>query len=114
MSANWLQDLNLYGGKWEVVEENNIPAEVAKRIVSAKVVMSPGRHDDEFDFDGSLQIEITLDNNQKGYWTLSTESELEEGDIVEVSSIKQVVLARAGEDDIYRYDGEKQTKKRAR
>lgn len=107
MSANWLQDLNLYGGKWEVVAENEIPEEVAERVVSAKVVMSPGRHDDEYDFDGSLQIEITLDNGQRGFWKLSTESDLEEGDEVEVDSIKQVTLSRPGEDDIYRYDGKK-------
>lgn len=104
--ANWLQDLRLFGGKWEVTEEQKVPKEVLKELKSARVVMSPGCHNDEYDFDGSLQIEITLKNGRVGYWPLSTESELEEGDSVDIKTIKQLTLSRAGEDDIYRYDGE--------
>ena len=106
MTPNWLSDATVYGQPWEKTSEMSIPKEVAKQISSAKVVMSPGRHDDEYDFDGSLQIEVTLKKGGVVYWTLSTESDLEEGNEVDVNTIKQITLSRAGDDDIYRYDGE--------
>lgn len=106
MTPNWLQDAQVYGAKWEKTGEMNIPESVSKQIKSVRVVMSPGRHDDEYDFDGNLQMEVTLKKGGVVYWGLSTESDLEEGDIVDVSSIKQLTLSRPGDEDIYRYDGE--------
>lgn len=106
MTPNWLEDAQVYGAKWEVTSEMEIPAEVVKQIDSVRVIMSPGRHDEEFDFDGSLQMEVTLKKGGVVYWGLSTESDLEEGDKVDVDSIKQLTLSRPGDDDIFRYDGE--------
>lgn len=106
MTPNWLEDAQVYGAKWELTAEMEIPAEVVNQISSIRIVMSPGRHDDEYDFDGSLQMEVTLKKGGVVYWGLSTESDLEEGDNVDVSSVRQLTLSRPGDDDIFRYDGE--------
>lgn len=105
MTPNWLQDAQIYGAKWEKTSEMSIPVEVAEQLKSVRVIMSPGRHDDEYDFDGSLQMEVSLKKGGVAYWALSTESNLEEGDAVDIKSIKQITLSRPGDDDIYRYDG---------
>lgn len=106
MTANWLNNATVYGAPWEVSSTENIPAEVAKQIKSVTVQMSDGVHNDEYDFDGRLEMVVTLKKGGIVYWPLSTESELIEGDGVDPKSIKMLILSREGDDDTYRYDGE--------
>ena len=110
MTAQWLENATVYGAPWEEVNRESIPDEVLERVSSVTVKMSEGRHDDEYDFDGRLELVVTLDNGGQVYWPLSNRSELLEGDSVDPETIEMITLAREGDDDTYRYDGEKLAK----
>lgn len=61
--------------------------------------------------DGSLtfNIVVPLKDGSAIELRLSGKSELEEGDIVDLSTVKGVTLKKRGEKDIFRYDGKKHT-----
>lgn len=103
--ATWF-DATLYAGKWQETGKENVPAGLAKQIESAHVEMSTGVHNEEYDFDGRLQIVLKLKDGRVGYLKLSILSDLQEGDDVDPKSLRKITLSRAGEDDIYRFDGD--------
>lgn len=106
---NFLENGIEYGSSWTVSATEKLskvaPA-IFKRVKSADVVMSPGCHENGYDFDGSLQIALRMDTGGVRYLPLSTESILEEGDQVEVSSIVCIELTRPGDEPCYKADGE--------
>ena len=103
--ATWF-DATLYAGKWQETGKEEVPAELVKQIESAHVEMGTGVHNDEYDFDGRLQIVLKLKDGRVGYLKLSTLSDLQEGDNVSPKSLRKITLSRAGDDDIYRFDGD--------
>lgn len=107
---DFLDKYEEYGGKWTVSAEellSEVSPKLFKRVESAVIVMSPGCHNDQYDFDGSLQMQLNLEGGTCKYLPLSTESLLEEGDEVDVDSIMCIELTRPGDDPCYKVDGDK-------
>lgn len=105
---NFLADAIEYGASWTESERaflKDVAPKLFKRIKSAKIVMSQGVHNDEYDFDGSLQMALQTDKGTI-YKPLSTLSELEEGDEVDVQTIVCIELTRPGDEPCYKMDGE--------
>lgn len=104
--ATWF-DATLYAGQWQETGREQIPDdELVKQIESAHVEMGTGVHNEEYDFDGRLQIVLKLKDGRVGYLKLSTLSDLQEGDYIDPKSLRKITLSRAGDDDIYRFDGD--------
>ncbi len=91
----FLDKLRTYAGSWsEAGREKLSKAEVAQ-VKSATVV--EGQY--------GLSMCFVMKAGGKKFMPLSRDSQLEEGDSVDVKSVEIVTLERDGDEDIYRADG---------
>lgn len=91
----FLDKLRTYAGSWsEAGREKLSKAEVAQ-VESATVV--EGQY--------GLSMCFMMKTGGKKFMPLSRDSQLEEGDSVDVKSVEIVTLERDGDEDIYRADG---------
>ena len=91
----FLDKLRTYAGSWsEAGREKLSKAEVAQ-VESATVV--EGQY--------GLSMCFVMKTGGKKFIPLSRDSQLEEGDSVDVKSVEIVTLERDGDEDIYRADG---------
>lgn len=91
----FLDKLRTYAGSWsEAGRENLSKAEVAQ-IQSVEVV--EGQY--------GLSMCFVMKAGGKKFMPLSRDSQLEEGDSVDVKSVEIITLERDGDEDIYRADG---------
>lgn len=91
----FLDKLRTYAGSWsEAGREKLSKAEVAQ-VESATVV--EGQY--------GLSMCFVMKAGGKKFMPLSRDSQLEEGDSVDVKSVEIVTLERDGDEDIYRADG---------
>nr|DAL05034.1 MAG TPA: hypothetical protein [Crassvirales sp.] len=91
----FLDKLRTYAGSWsEAGREKLSKAEVAQ-VESAKVV--EGQY--------GLSMCFLMKAGGKKFMPLSRDSQLEEGDSVDIKSVDIITLERDGDDDIYRADG---------
>ena len=91
----FLDKLRTYAGSWsEAGREKLSKAEVAQ-VEFATVV--EGQY--------GLSMCFVMKTGGKKFMPLSRDSQLEEGDSVDVKSVEIVTLERDGDEDIYRADG---------
>lgn len=91
----FLDKLRTYAGSWsEAGREKLSKAEVAQ-VESATVV--EGQY--------GLSMCFVMKTGGKKFMPLSRDSQLEEGDSVDIKSVEIITLERDGDDDIYRADG---------
>lgn len=91
----FLDKLRTYAGSWsEAGREHLSKAEVAQ-VESATVV--EGQY--------GLSMCFVMKAGGKKFMPLSRDSQLEEGDSVDVKSVEIITLERDGDEDIYRADG---------
>ncbi len=91
----FLDKLRTYAGSWsEAGREKLSKAEVAQ-VESAEVV--EGQY--------GLSMCFLMKAGGKKFMPLSRDSQLEEGDSVDIKSVDIITLERDGDDDIYRADG---------
>lgn len=91
----FLDKLRTYAGSWsEAGREKLSKAEVAQ-VESAEVV--EGQY--------GLSMCFLMKAGGKKFMPLSRDSQLEEGDSVDIKSIDIITLEKDGDDDIYRADG---------
>ena len=91
----FLDKLRTYAGSWsEAGREKLSKAEVAQ-VESATV--AEGQY--------GLSMCFVMKTGGKKFMPLSRDSQLEEGDSVDVKSVEIVTLERDGDEDIYRADG---------
>ena len=91
----FLDKLRTYAGSWsEAGREKLSKAEVAQ-VESAEVVK--GQY--------GLSMCFLMKAGGKKFMPLSRDSQLEEGDSVDIKSVDIITLERDGDDDIYRADG---------
>lgn len=91
----FLDKLRTYAGSWsEAGREKLSKAEVAQ-VESATVV--EGQY--------GLSMCFVMKAGGKKFMPLSRDSQLEEGDSVDVKSVEIITLERDGDEDIYRADG---------
>ena len=91
----FLDKLRTYAGSWsEAGREHLSKAEVAQ-VESATVV--EGQY--------GLSMCFVMKTGGKKFMPLSRDSQLEEGDSVDIKSVEIITLERDGDDDIYRADG---------
>lgn len=91
----FLDKLRTYAGSWsEAGREKLSKAEVAQ-VESATVV--EGQY--------GLSMCFVMKAGGKKFMPLNRDSQLEEGDSVDVKSVEIVTLERDGDEDIYRADG---------
>lgn len=99
----FLSGLTSYGGsKWEVTDTellSKFDKEGFKDIKSAKVT------EKEQTWGTSVAVCLFMKDGTTKYIPLSTESNLEVDDEVDLKSIEIITLSRDGDDDIYRADG---------
>lgn len=99
----FLSSLTSYGGaKWEVTDKeflSKFDKEGFKQIKSAEVTEKAQT------WGTSIAVCLFMKDGTTKYVPLSTESNLEVGDEVDLKSIEILTLSRDGEDDIYRADG---------
>ena len=104
--TSFLDSLREFGGSWEETNRVKLTAEERASLSKAVVVMSPGCHNDEYDFDGSLQVKLYKKNGKVSFAPLSKLSELEEGDEINLKTLEIITLSREGDEDIFKVDGE--------
>jgi hypothetical protein len=91
----FLDKLRTYAGSWsEAGREHLSKAEVAQ-VASATVV--EGQY--------GLSMCFVMKAGGKKFMPLSRDSQLEEGDSVDIKSVEIITLERDGDEDIYRADG---------
>ena len=91
----FLDKLRTYAGSWsEAGREKLSKAEVAQ-VASATVV--EGQY--------GLSMCFVMKAGGKKFMPLSRDSQLEEGDSVDIKSVEIITLERDGDEDIYRADG---------
>lgn len=91
----FLDKLRTYAGSWsEAGREKLSKAEVAQ-VASATVV--EGQY--------GLSMCFVMKAGGKKFMPLSRDSQLEEGDSVNIKSVEIITLERDGDEDIYRADG---------
>lgn len=91
----FLDKLRTYAGSWsEAGREKLSKAEVAQ-VESATVV--EGQY--------GLSMCFVMKAGGKKFMPLSRDSQLEEGDSVDIKSVEIITLEREGDEDIYRADG---------
>ena len=91
----FLDKLRTYAGSWsEAGREHLSKAEVAQ-VESATVV--EGQY--------GLSMCFVMKAGGKKFMPLSRDSQLEEGDSVDIKSVEIITLERDGDEDIYRGDG---------
>lgn len=91
----FLDKLRTYAGSWsEAGREHLSKAEVAQ-VESATVV--EGQY--------GLSMCFVMKAGGKKFMPLSRDSQLEEGDSVDIKSVEIITLERDGDEDIYRADG---------
>ena len=91
----FLDKLRTYAGSWsEAGREKLSKAEVAQ-VASATVV--EGQY--------GLSMCFVMKAGGKKFMPLSRDSQLEEGDSVDIKSVELITLERDGDEDIYRADG---------
>lgn len=100
----FLASLTSYGNKWEEVSREMLSEDADFKTIEKAVV-----EDKEQDWGTSHSICLFMKGGGRKYLPLSRDSELIEGDDVELSSIEIIELERDG-DTIYRADGEKKAK----
>lgn len=91
----FLDKLRTYAGSWsEAGREHLSKAEVAQ-VASATVV--EGQY--------GLSMCFVMKAGGKKFMPLSRDSQLEEGDSVDIKSVEIITLERDGDEDIYRANG---------
>ena len=89
---NIFNSLRIYAGKWEVKEIRDFTDEEKAAISQAVVVPSQ--------FGSSMQFTMTAGG--LAFIPLDQNSQLAEGEIVDLNKAKLVTLGKSGEADIYR------------
>lgn len=91
----FLDKLRTYAGSWSEASRDKLSKAEVAQVESAEVV--EGQY--------GLSMCFIMKSGGKKFMPLSRDSQLEEGDKVNVQSIEIVTLERDGDDDIYRADG---------
>ena len=91
---NIFDGLNVYGGKWNVVNSRGFAPEEAALVKSAEVVSS----------DYGKSVCFFMVGGGQTYIPLSNQSTLSVGDSVDLAKAKILTLHRDGNDDITRID----------
>ena len=104
---NWFENLTLYRGSWEESKREALDESIKSQLAKAEVIFNEGRHDDDWDIPESLQVKLTLKDGRTGYMKLSTKSQRQAGDVLDLDKIVVITLSRAGDDDLTVLDGEK-------
>jgi len=90
--SNIFSGLQVYGGKWNVVDSRNMNAEEINAVSRAEVVSS----------DYGLSVCFFMAAGGQSYIPLSKDSTLGVGDAVDLSKAKVLTLHRDGSEDITR------------
>lgn len=91
---NIFEGLNVYGGKWNVVNSRSFAPEEAALVKNAEVVSS----------DYGKSVCFFMVGGGQTYIPLSNQSTLGVGDSVDLNKAKVLTLHRDGSDDITRID----------
>lgn len=91
----FLDKLRTYAGSWSEASRDKLSKAEVAQVESAEVV--EGQY--------GLSMCFIMKSGGRKFMPLSRDSQLEEGDKVNVQSIEIVTLGRDGDDDIYRADG---------
>lgn len=91
----FLDKLRTYAGSWSEASRDKLSKAEVAQVESAEVV--EGQY--------GLSMCFIMKSGGRKFMPLSRDSQLEEGDKVNVQSIEIVTLERDGDDDIYRADG---------
>lgn len=104
-----LTSLTTYASKWQETDRENLNAlDGFEDIESAMVT------EKEMDWGISTSICLFMKGGGQKFITLSRDSDLKDGDMVDLDSIEVIALERDGDDPIYRADGKKVTSKGSR
>lgn len=90
-----LDKIRTYAGSWSEASRDKLTKAEAASIESIEVV--EGQY--------GLSMCFLMKAGGKKFIPLSRDSDLEEGDSVNISSVELITLERDGDDDIYRADG---------
>lgn len=91
----FLDKLRTYAGSWNETSRDKLSKTEVAQVKSVEVV--EGQY--------GLSICFIMKTGGKKFMPLSRDSQLEEGDSVDIKSVEIITLERDGEDDIYRADG---------
>lgn len=95
----FLDSLRTYAGAWEVTNTEKLSAAELKTVEKIEVT------EKEQDWGTSVALCFFMKAGGRKYVTLSRDSQLEPGDIVDPKSVEILTLERDGDDPIYRADG---------
>lgn len=91
----FLEKLRTYAGSWSEAGREHLSKAEAAQVASATVV--EGQY--------GLSMCFVMKAGGKKFMPLSRDSQLEEGDSVDIKSVEIITLERDGDEDIYRADG---------
>lgn len=91
----FLDKLRTYAGSWSEAGREKLSKTEVAQVESATVV--EGQY--------GLSMCFVMKAGGKKFMPLSRDSQLEEGDSVDVKSVEIITLERDGDEDIYRADG---------
>lgn len=91
----FLDKLRTYAGSWSEAGREKLSKAEVTQVASATVV--EGQY--------GLSMCFVMKAGGKKFMPLSRDSQLEEGDSVDIKSVEIITLERDGDEDIYRADG---------
>ena len=91
----FLDKLRTYAGSWSEADREHLSKAEVAQVASATVV--EGQY--------GLSMCFVMKTGGKKFMPLSRDSQLEEGDSVDIKSVEIITLERDGDEDIYRADG---------
>lgn len=91
----FLDKLRTYAGSWSEAGRERLSKAEVSQVASATVV--EGQY--------GLSMCFVMKAGGKKFMPLSRDSQLEEGDSVDIKSVEIITLERDGDEDIYRADG---------
>lgn len=91
----FLDKLRTYAGSWSEAGREKLSKDEVAQVASATVV--EGQY--------GLSMCFVMKAGGKKFMPLSRDSQLEEGDSVNIKSVEIITLERDGDEDIYRADG---------
>lgn len=91
----FLDKLRTYAGSWNEASRDKLSKTEVTQVKSVEVVESQY----------GLSMCFVMKTGGKKFMPLNRDSQLEEGDSVDIKSVEIITLERDGEDDIYRADG---------
>ena len=95
----FLDSLRTYAGSWEVTNTEKLSAAEIKSVDKIEVI------EKEFDWGTSVSMCFFMKTGGRKYVSLSRDSKLNVGDIVDPKSVEILTLERDGDDPIYKADG---------